>query len=227
MSFLPPVRPAQRSRRQAAIARTTNDLLPADDMVANIQRMLLEAYDEPYPQTFASGRAWYSQANARCRRYADYHGLPLASVVGMFAALSPSTDIDRNWQLLETMIQSGDCAHAYGDAIAKARAILNGAHPSTILGGRKVRSFYRNVMYPHRPGPVTVDRHAVAIAYGSTLSPQEVKVLERAGAYQTVAAAYRTVARRYNLLPHQVQAITWEHWRYHYAYGATTNVEAF
>ena len=65
----------------------------------------------------------------------------------------------------------------------EARAILAGADPLHALRGSKVRSFYRNIAEPLRPGPVTIDRHAVAILFGTdtpTFLRLHPKLLERA-----------------------------------------------
>lgn len=227
MSFmLPATTTAGRKRRQSAI-RNASDALPTQgEMLANIRRILHEA-DGSALFEWSDAHTWYHRYQKRLHRLAYSTGVSPTVAVGIFAALSPSTDIDRNYQLTKTMLLTGDCAHAYGDAVRKARSILNGAHPSQALGGRKVRSFYRNLMLPFHRGAVTVDRHAISIAYGRPLSDAEAKVLQRPGAYQLVAACYRTAAHERNMLPHQAQAITWTFWRAHYAYGATTNVEEF
>ena len=80
-----------------------------------------------------------------------------------------------------------------------------------MLGGRKVRSFYRNIL--GIDSAVTVDRHAVAIVYGRPLSDREIKLLERAGAYTVIASAYRAAARRLGIAPSTLQAVTWLAWR--------------
>ena len=46
--------------------------------------------------------------------------------------------------------------------IDRACAILAGSDPYHVLGGRKERSFYRNILSPDTAGPVTVDRHGGA-----------------------------------------------------------------
>ncbi len=229
MSHLAPAKPAGRRQRQAAIRRAHADLPDADTMLTNIEQVLNEAQTST-DTTLAEKqdqRDWYVIYSHLLKVRAAKHGISHAQAVGIFAALSPSTDIDRNLRLADTMMATGDCAHAYGEAITKARRILNGEAPYKVLGGRKVRSFYRNLMYPHTQGHVTVDRHAIAIAYGKTLTDAEAKILQRPGAYAIIAGCYRTIARDYDLLPHQVQSITWEHWRKHYAHGATTNIEEF
>jgi hypothetical protein len=82
-----------------------------------------------------------------------------------------------------------------------------------VLGGRKVRSFFSNILEPDRSGAVTVDRHAVSVVFGFSLSDAQVKILERSGTYLLVASAYRAAARRLGVSPCQCQAVTWTVWR--------------
>lgn len=167
----------------------------------------------------AAGATWYEDARAHADRLARKHGVTLRQAVGIIAALSPGCSWDRNLVLAEHMLITADCSHPYGDAISKARRILQGEDPNLVLGGRKVRSFYRNILYPALPGPVTIDRHAMAICVateqgkrgGSIIDPKE---LEGWGTYQLYALAYRIAARKLRYAtPHQCQAVCWLTWR--------------
>jgi hypothetical protein len=124
------------------------------------------------------------------------------------------------------MIRTGDCRHAYGDAINKARAIRDlplgsaTSYPAevlSLLGGRKVRSFFHAIFYYDRPSypHVVVDRHAHAVALGvdRPLADYAAKALEAPGRYLLVAAAYRAAARARNVSPAAMQATTWLHFR--------------
>lgn len=103
---------------------------------------------------------------------------------------------------------------------------------SRLMGERhKVRSFYNNILHPDAPyGDVTIDTHAVA---GGLLQPLGGKAPEVAhnfgnyagkdipsarssaitgtsGLYGLYADPYRMAAKERNLLPRQMQSITWE-----------------
>lgn len=215
MAFMTPPKTARgRDKRQANIAENVARL-DRDQMRANIVSAFL-ASDQ------TSGADWYSVANGIAADMADRHGVSIDAVCGILAALSAGTDWDRNIALAETMLATNDCKHKSGNAIEKARKIRNGADPADVLGGRKVRSFYANIVRPFSPGPVTIDRHAFRVARFGTDAPHvlkstdaEAKVLEKAGVYITYAAAYRGAAAELSarlgreILPHAVQSVTW------------------
>lgn len=187
--------------RQRAIGRTLADTLdPSPDMVGRI----LAAYDRATDAERTAGAEWYPTAH----RIAQ--SLPGVETVitgaGILAALSPQLSWADNVAGARNLCETGSALPAALTLHCdRASVIRNGAAPLSVLGGRKVRSFYRNILEPHRAGAVTIDRHALAIA-----SPHSSgRVLERAGGYAYVAGCYRTAARSLSLLSQEVQAITW------------------
>ncbi len=220
MGFLAPAKSLRgRKGRQRAITNTLLRLPDPEVLVTNI----LSVYDMAELRHGVEGKLWYLQAHELVNG--------AEREAGILAALSPATNWERNITLFRDMVDTNDCHHIYGNAIDKARLIRNGANPLEILGGRKVRSFFYNILYPRRLGHVTVDRHAVSIALlganpnkcssrrTATIPDDEAKgILDRPGGYIIVAAAYRSAARRVGLLPHELQAICWLVWRERYAY---------
>jgi hypothetical protein len=113
------------------------------------------------------------------------------------------------------------------DAMAKAvRAFENPTHEniSANLGwAHKVRNFYNNIIAPNDPnGHVTIDTHAVAAGLMRPLSGESREVSDNLGAgpssefsgivgtYPLYAEAYRRAAAERDILPRQMQSITWE-----------------
>jgi nitrous oxidase accessory protein NosD len=174
-------------------------------MGERIEVIYAQALDSEHTQ----GKAWYSEALAIAQAVAHGLELPAEHGAGIIAALSPQCSWDEN-VARALAFADGESVGAFGDALRKAERIRS-SHPETVLGGRKVRSFYRNIIGQH--AHVTVDRHAVAIVCGRALSDTEIKVLERPGAYVYVAAAYRATARRLGIPASELQAITWLAWR--------------
>jgi len=201
MSMLAPAK--NRPLRQSAIFRTRSAL--HSDGVANILSMLAQATTEEEQV----GITWYSTAHV----LASHWHPDMRTACGVLAALSPNTDWESNVAMAADFLAGHTDAdtvpHTY-DAGRKAERIRDGEDPDLVLGGRKVRSFFRNIFDPDRPGPVTVDRHATCIWLGERdTSRRPVNLVNRVGAYQMIAADYRTAGRLTGLLPHQIQAITW------------------
>lgn len=188
-------------------------------LTKRITRLYREASDDAHEY----GDGWYVQAHRTCQAMARTYGVTLETAVGVLAALSPSCHWTRNVLLAHEMFQSYDCGHMYGDAIRKARRIVDGEAPLDVLGGDKVRSFYRNILDPYGSDDVTVDRHAFDIAVGYETDDRTRKALAtggrlgnpdgQAGNYVRVADCYRRAARILGVRPHQVQAVTWCEWR--------------
>ena len=89
----------------------------------------------------------------------------------------------------------------------------------------KVRNFYNNIFDPNsKHGDVTIDTHAVAAALLRPLSGGSLEVTHNFGSggvanssifgskgtYGIYAEAYRRAAKKKNILPREMQSITWE-----------------
>lgn len=173
---------------------------------------LLATYEQATEQDRIDGRSWYVVANEYGRKLSVLHNLTVRQGIGIIAALSPQTSWEENIRIAHALCDNPQSSHHTADATSKALRILNGADPETVLGGRKVRSFYANMLYPTTAGHVTIDRHAAAILAGLT-TPEwnrvHEKKLERAHFYRYATGIYRSAARALGLLPHELQAITW------------------
>jgi hypothetical protein len=119
-----------------------------------------------------------------------------------------------------------------GKAIAAIENKDNPEAMSQLMGSKhKVRNFYNNILVPHsKLGDVTADTHAVAAALYRPLSGKSLEVghnLDTStgagipnaagsditgvrGTYPLVAEAYRRAANERDILPRQMQSITWE-----------------
>jgi hypothetical protein len=213
--LLPATTAAGRRSRQTAIGR---NVAAVPTSSAAIRDNIRTAVIRSTADEETAGLGWYAAAHEIAGEIG--HGRHYIGA-GALAAVSPQTGWVDN--ITAARILSADPAAPDADIApfclvtpytsGRARSILTGAaDPFAILGGRKVRSFYANILRPDRPGPVTVDRHAVAIALHGIGAPSATvsdKYLERSGAYAHIAAAYRTVARELDVLPHQCQAIAW------------------
>ena len=176
---------------------------------SNLQAVLDLATDEDW----SAGLRWYDEAHGVAVLLSDRYGITVTAAAGIIAALSPQTGWEENKRIADLYISDPTESVHTSDACGKAARILNGEHPEDVLGGNKVRSFYRNIVTPRLSGPVTIDRHAVAILLGCTTPEYNVgphrKVLERKHVYRIATSFYRGAAHRYGILPHELQAVAW------------------
>ena len=155
------------------------------------------------------GMSWYPTAHDLAEMIG--HG-DARQGAGIIAALSANCAWDRNVTLAQHASE-GDVGGHTTSVLAKVTAILGGMDPADVLPeGRKTMHFFRNILDPTDPVPVTIDRHAHDIAVGERYGERDrgLKSLKR---YAILAAAYREAARRLDQVPSVVQAVTWVHWR--------------
>lgn len=140
--------------------------------VAPLTRRVTAIIRNGTPAQLHSGRTWYATAHGIGSEFAAEYGVTVECALGVIAALSPQLGWWQNVMLARQALDAGIMAQGHThDNMRKVNAILAGAEPLDVLGGLKVRSFYRNM----RSGGfdvehVTVDRHAFDIATGVRLN---------------------------------------------------------
>jgi len=169
------------------------------------------ALSQASPSDYQQGLTWYLEAHCFARELGKRHNIHLHKAAGIIAVLSPSITWEQNRKAAEALcVDQSATVGAYGANVRKALALLNDAPVNRIVSGPKVRAFWLLIVNPLNSKLVCVDRHAVRIATGRKLDLNDCNVaLSRVGSYDRVANCYRRVAKTVNLLPHQVQAITW------------------
>jgi hypothetical protein len=170
---------------------------------------LLDVYAATTPETRADGGLWY----ARGRRFALYvartYHVSLEQAAGVTAALSPRKPWRENKRLAilsckahAANMKPGDVALHTLANVRKAWAILDGVAPLDVLGGAKVRAFYRNLTGDL--SAVTVDAWAMRAADG--VDPKGTPTPDLYAAY---AVAYTVAASVVGLAPAVFQAVVW------------------
>ena len=171
------------------------------------------------------GSRWYADALSVCSTVAQATGLPVSTVAGVTAALSPNNRWQRN-QADAAALCRAFSAGTLADAAAvkvgtfnsnkeKALRILAGEPPLDVLGGLKVRAFYSCIL---GDDAVCVDGHAYAIWIGSYVPTTKTPKLSPK-LYASISAAYRQAAVTINGIldtsysAAQIQAITWSVWQ--------------
>lgn len=171
------------------------------------------------------GSRWYADALQVCAAVSRTTDLPLATVAGVTAALSPNNRWARNQADAAALCRAfaaGTMADAQAIKVAtfnnnkeKALQILAGAQPLDVLGGLKVRAFYQCIM---GESAVCVDGHAYAIWLGQYVPTSKTPKISPK-LYSSISAAYRQAAVTINGIldtsysAAQVQSITWSVWQ--------------
>lgn len=180
------------------------------DLVGSVEN-ILAVFDKATPRQVAEGVAWYPEGNRIAR---DIGEGDIELGAGILAALSPRVKWSENIAAAYEVKIHGWTTTQLQLNVKKAAAIRNGAKPLDVLGGKKVRAFYQAILQPGDQNPAAViDRHAVAVWVGASLTDDQMKPLQRVGVYEKIAQAYSDAAALRGVSTHTVQAVTWVAWR--------------
>ena len=169
--------------------------------------------------------AWYSDAYDAAYDIAMTHDVPVYIVVAVVSALSPNNKWARNVKNADALIGAfirGDGIDSvkvstYHKMKQKAWDILatkpdyHGA--KFMLKGQKITSFFCDIMGEFN---VTIDGHARNIAYNERISLTDDRSNIGVREYRGLQDAYKDAAQQIDIMPYQLQAITWRVWRDRY-----------
>ena len=175
---------------------------------------VLRVYRAADSDSLREGMRWYQDAHLFAKGL-DYN---VERAAGIIAALSPINGWEDNKAkaaLLYAQDGEGTKVGLFRN-VAKAQAIYNGGNPNEILGGEKVRAFYRTILHPRGDINPVVDRHAFDIDVGERTDDKRRGILSRKGVYESFAACYREAAIVEGIGAAQMQAVTWVFWRKFY-----------
>lgn len=175
-------------------------------------RTLAAMYAATDESTRGHGRAWYALSERDIRRLARElpNGCGQSAAAAIFAALSPRTQYVQNWRAAWAVAryrQAGAIrppVFGLGDGRRKAWRIAHGGDPDAILGGEKVRSFWRAL--GGDPDAVVIDVH-MCTALGidqERLTP---------ALYAEASRRFRAAAAMCGESARDLQAILWFHVR--------------
>ena len=171
---------------------------------------IVKAYHSASDEDRLAGEGWYAHALAFCASLDDN----VERAAGVVAALSPMLSWPRN-MVVASDVYAGARSGCLSANIAKAVRILDGEAPLDVLGGKKVRAFFANIMGDQ--DTVTVDRHAIMVADNRTYTSDELKFT--VSNVKRITDEYREAARILSdetgrdLTPAMVQATVWVWWR--------------
>jgi hypothetical protein len=158
---------------------------------------LLQHYEQAGRDT---GAEWYRESRRFARRLTREHGGGLGRAAGIVAALSPQVQWSRNKAMAEEVMATGWTTGQTTANIHKAVRIWEGERPLRVLGGPKVRAFYRAMM-GHEDAAVIDTWMLQALGWH--------KRGVTARQYERCAEALRTAASYTPLSTASFQAVVW------------------
>lgn len=161
------------------------------------------------------GLAAYWAYHRLMREIAALYDYPFERVVAVFCALSPNCDYFQNLRSLITVLKGHRekvspervMVATYGHCKMRAFSYLNGVEYLQATRGKKIRSFYLNIINPDDPHPVTIDGHMVNVWYKTQYTMKEVVRLKFS--YDRIADGFRWVADELNIRVNQLQSTLW------------------
>jgi hypothetical protein len=165
----------------------------------------------------SEGRRAYRMYHDTLQDFAEHFEQPFDRVVAAFVSLSPNADYIGNMRSLVSLLQGvrNDApvetitVSTYKHCRDRAHGYLIGA--ATFVSktrGLKVLSFYRNILNPEDPEPVTVDGHMVCCWENKNVPMKQALVKSRSH-YREIADGIRHFGAIRGLLGNQVQATLW------------------
>lgn len=192
---------------------------------------ILNTYFQAKDWELEQGRKYYvdTLCNILCES-AGYRIHPqrfIRNLVGAFAALSPNNDELGNYRDLRSLldifryfIDTGehliDSVHVSTYPLNKDKAwkiLTSGKDPLEILGGNKVRSFYKNILDPTAPDIVTIDVHAYSCYKGRRIKSKSREMSLSDSVYMEAVEAYKRSSVLLAILPNQLQSTCWLVWK--------------
>jgi len=173
---------------------------------------LCELYAATDTATREHGRDWYRLSERDVRRIARElpRGLGQSAAAAIFAALSPRQQYVSNWRgaYAVAVARSAGAAEppatGLGDARRKAWRIAHGERPDAVLGGDKVRNFWRALAGD--PDAVVLD---VWMCRALGIDQEKLTPI----LYAELSDAFRAAAKLCGESARDLQAILWFHVR--------------
>ena len=196
------------------------------DFYANNQNTIFEQSDFDYYKSktvYGKGEVYPKQI-AYLPELRKAIGKPFSELSGYDKSAMIRARFDQNYErnaplriptgaIVDAKIKSPSSFSGY-ETIAKAVSVIQDGSSQNIsanIGNAyKVRNFYNNIASPQTDGEVTIDTHAMAVAYMLPLGSSSKEVKFDEGTYSFFADAYREAAKQRGVLAREMQSITWE-----------------
>lgn len=190
--------------------------MKARNKVYGSYRNIIKCYETASLSSIRDGATWYREAQdiatviGRLGGYKNHQALFVGA--GVLAALSPQVEWGDNIQWAIQLVVKGVRKQTHANH-NKALRILQGEKPTNVLGGSKVRAFYKAIVAPEGSGEPVIDRHALAIYMGRNVTEKELYYLQSPIVMGRLQGAYKKASAKLGIHHHELQAITWLEWR--------------
>lgn len=175
-------------------------------------------YNKALEAGFGDQVNWYRDAKQQIRGISERTGVDEVFVAGVVAILSPGLAWELNIVEAERVIllwlKGIDATFwkspAYGRNQLKVQKLLE-THDLSLVSGPKVSAFFANLYDPEDPDYVTLDRHALRVWAGERgaghkyITRKEMEQAQR---------DFKQVAHLLEVLPSELQAVTWVAYRH-------------
>lgn len=184
----------------------------------NIMRVFRACTDDDIRE----GMSWYVDA----RTFAASLDTDVSRAVGVISVLSPLVGWPRN-KTLARQHYAGIYGGCLPSSTTKAQRILAGEPVESVVSGVKVTAFYAAIMGD--PNAVALDRHAIDVAVGRTLTDRERNSIGSTKRREPIVQAYMNASRIASresgtvITPAEIQAIVWVGWRKRHAQAYHVN----
>ena len=191
-------------------------MVKAKNKVVGSYRNIIKCYETASLSSIRDGATWYKEAQdiatviGRLGGFKNHQALFVGA--GVLAALSPQVEWGDNIQWAIQLVVKGIRKQTYANH-NKALRILQGEKPYNVLGGAKVRAFYKAIVAPEGSGEPVIDRHALAIYMGRNVTEKELQYLQSPKVMGRLQWAYKKASNEMGIHHHDLQAITWLEWR--------------
>lgn len=192
-----------------------NEHLSAQKCINSIIRF----YNEATVDEIKDGLCWYIEANKYCKELASRFAITISQAAGIVAVFSPQAGWTENKRYAVSFLINPKRVLRSRVQLIKAKKIVRLSGEAAIYnalaisdGALKTKSFFLNILNPDITTNVTIDRHAIAVCTQSidhvfALDKQYAKYTNKQ--YNFFAECYLKAASKLDLLPQQLQAITW------------------
>lgn len=168
--------------------------------IASMVRRLIGHWERSSNDIRDTGINWYPVARRTVAEMATKYGVTHRCAAGVVAALSPRLHWSRNITVADMVLaREENVPGCFRANLRKARAIREGAKPSRVLSGPKVRAFYRAL--------VGDDSAAVIDVWTVRAAGWVTSLTEQA--YAKVARALEIAASKVRTSVAALQAVAW------------------